>query len=185
MTIVSSACEPVTTDAECRFSVFLDLVGASYLRNPVFCFFCNDYFIYPKREIPSSCKNCARQYDDVGQFAIPDFILTPNQVYWDPKTKEIVNNMHPRPMGIVMINEEIHYKSRARMIKLKFQVNKFMDLRIPVFILRKHDISEKENWQCLFGLAYTFSEIPMKGWSTYQKYYHSKEFQENSCMNIS
>lgn len=159
--IISKENEPVTTHRELEFSTFLDELGVVYRRNHIFCFNCREYFPFARRfPGPSQCKMCARTFCK-GEYCIPDFLIV------DPEGGKID--------AVVMINEKIHYKNRQHMLKVKWQVKSFLDLDIPVIILREEDIT-KENAQ--------FVKRIIEHNDRYTPYLKGKKFKEDACFYV-
>lgn len=97
-----------------------------------------------------------------GEYCLPDFLILDEE--GDPWVK-----------AVVMINEKIHYKNYKSMMKVKWQVKAFLDLDIPVVILREEDIT-KNNAHFVWML--------IRDKDTYTPYLKGKKFKEDACLKV-
>lgn len=110
---------------------------------------------------------CARTFAK-GEYCIPDFLIFGTEE-GDPQIK-----------AVVMINEDVHYKNHKQMMKVKWQVKSFLDLNIPVVILREEDIVTKYNAR---NNAQFVKKIIQHN-EYYTPYAKGKKFKEDACLYI-
>jgi hypothetical protein len=181
LTVIVSADNKVRTDREIKFQKYLDFIGISYVTNPYFCFNCKDYYLSTLSLL--NCPVCKQNWRETGKVCIPDFLLTsplytPSSEFDYYSTKAYANK-HPKAIGVIMINEAIHYKNKRAINKLAAQIKALMmDANLRVFPISDYEIDDASHLQ-LLGMAYYISHA-VNNRNLYDTYVNTNEFKEKT-----
>jgi len=167
---------PVRGDTEPTFQKYLDKLGICYKANAVFCFTCKDYFVHDAGNLPHKCYIGNHPFNGKGQFCIPDFLLVAPlhippefriaedskkkgeyEIYSDQCKKKPEKHVpKPHVLGVIMINENIHYKTAEKINQVADQVRIFNEAGLKVFVILAKEIVGQSDF-VLLSMAYYIS----------------------------
>jgi hypothetical protein len=113
---------PIRTGQEYMMERAFDKLHIPYLVNQIFCFACNKYYKWSNRMNPDRCPYGEHPWTELGMFSRPDFLL-----------------LGDKNLGVVRVDGAIH-DNKKHIVSDRFQVRKFHDAGVRVFIVRNEHL---------------------------------------------